>query len=384
MAHLPPSTHITLLKLSSISAFRQLALSVALLIIFLTSHVHTSRACQICTPFPRESSADLLLAAEAVVFAREDPERPFRFSTIKNLKGDPGEQPIDLFLDSNTRRILTTRPDRSVVLALIKADCGATLWRRIGLADDDFGPVVQRILDAAESWKADPSSRFDFFTEWLGHSNTQLRTLAHIEIARAPYYRIRECGGKVSREEIYRFLGNVRYMEWHPLYILLLASSEHPEDHEKIRQSFRSSAEFGLTTKLSAWTTAYIEIAEDEAIDAIEELFFSRADRSPEELMAVQQALSVHGNNGHVHLRDRIIASYAVLLKKHPERAVDLLSDLKMWRRTDLSSVMADIVADPPESIDVQSLLQLRRHVLTQMRSNLKTGFAPAPTPKLK
>lgn len=342
-----------------------------------TFHIEPSRACQLCTPFPQASTADHLLSADAVVLTREDPDRPFHLAPVEVLQGDPGDQKIDLFLDSAARRLLAKKPDRSVVVTLTRADCGAENWRRIGMADDDFGPVVRRILASAEDLRSAPESRFDFFEEWLGHSNTQLQTLAHIEIARAPYDRILECRDTLSRETIYGFLNNVRYIEWHPLYILILAAKDHPDDRELIRRSFQSGTEFSTTTTLGAWTTAYIEIAEAEAIAAVEKHYFRRGGRSPEELKAVLQALSVHGTTGHVHLRDRILQSYAVMLERYPERAADLIVDLKAWKRRDLSPAIAAIVSDPPSSMEPEALQQLRGYRLQQMRSNLMTARSP-------
>ena len=185
------------------------------------------------------------------------------------LKGKLGNEPIDLFLDSGTRRILAGNPERSVVLVLTRLECGEGTWTRIGLADDEFGPAVRSILDAEGTWSADPTLRPAFFSKWLGHPNRQMRTLAHIEVARAPYREILGYSDALSREEIHRFLANVRYLEWHPLYILLLAGKDHPEDHEVIRRSFFSNARFGTVKTQEAWTAAYLEIAESEAIEAI-------------------------------------------------------------------------------------------------------------------
>ena len=63
-------------------------------------------ACQICFPIPRNSAADHLIAADRVVLARENPEKPFSLKAVEVLKGDGDGPEIDLFLDSSTRRSL--------------------------------------------------------------------------------------------------------------------------------------------------------------------------------------------------------------------------------------------------------------------------------------
>ncbi len=323
------------------------------------------------------SAADHLLSAESVVLAREDPDRPFHFSPTEVLKGDPGDEPIELFLDSGTRRTLSKDTEKTVVLAMTTAEDGVVHWQRIGLADEAFEPIVRHTLASEEVWMASPELRVDYFDEWLGNPDPQLRNLAHLEIARAPYSRILECRDVLSREEIHEFLGNVRYIDWHHLYILLLAAKGNPEDHQKIRQAFYSNARLGMAKTQEAWAAAYIEIAGDEAIAAIEEHYFRHSNRSPEELTNVLQALSVHGTSGHVYLRDRILTSYALLLNQYPERAVDLIKDLQAWKRSELTAEIAAIASEPPSEIDTNGLRQLRDYTLLQMRSGLRPARAP-------
>ena len=105
--------------------------------------------------------------------------------------------------------------------------------------------------------------------------------------------------------------------------------------------------------------------------------YFLNSGRSPEELQAVLQALSVHGTGGHVHLRDRILQSYEVLLERHPERAAELVKDLRAWKRTELSPMIASIVANPPESMEEEQLRNLRNYILLQMRGSLRTARTP-------
>ena len=225
-------------------------------------------ACQICLPFPKKSVADYLLEADAVVLAREDPEKPFSLRAVEVLKGEVEEMEVDLFLDSTSRRVLSLFPEREIVCVYREGESESG-WRRVGVTDANFEPVVRNILASAEEWKASPDARLNYFAPFLGHEDEQLRVLAHLEVARAPYNEIRKLGGVLSRGEIRSFLGNIRNAEWHALYILFLAQSEVEDDRERIRKSIRSGAEFGLSLQLAAWATAYVEIDEEEAIDFI-------------------------------------------------------------------------------------------------------------------
>ena len=315
-------------------------------------------ACQICIPFPKKSAADYLIEADVVVLAREDPERAFHFRAVAVLKGDPGAEKIDLFLDSSSRRTLAVFPRQSVVLVR-NSDEGKADWRRIGMADAEFGPLVHEILRSAPSWAGSPNLRVEFFGKLLGHENAQINSLAHLEIARAPYSEIKAQKDVLSRDKIHVFLKNFRYMEWHALYILLLAQSEDARDREFISDSFRSVARFGTSTRLAAWATAFIELEGEKAIDYIESEYFRKNERSPAELREVMMALSVHGTCGHTYLRDRIVASYEILLSKFPSMTPDVAKDLIAWKRTELADEVASYVAAHQFRLDLPTTLEL-------------------------
>jgi hypothetical protein len=316
------------------------------------------KACQICIPFPKSSAADYLFEAEIVVLAREDPERPFHLRAVEVLKGRPGAEKIDLFLDSTSRRTLGIFPERSVVLVKGGAEVQEG-WLRVGMADEAFGPLVRELLDSAPAWEKEPGLRIEFFGKLLGHEDAQIRRLAHLEVAGASYREIKGLKNVLPRDEIHAFLNNFRYVEWHALYILLLAQSGDPTDREFISEAFHSAARFKSSLSLGAWATAYIELEEEKAIEFIEAEFFRNSGHSPAALRDVTMALSVHGSNGHTHLRDRIVASYGTLLAKYPAMTPDVAKDLIAWNRTELTSEVASYVAAHQLELDLATALEL-------------------------
>ncbi|MGI9241557.1 MAG: hypothetical protein ACR2RV_12205 [Verrucomicrobiales bacterium] len=318
-------------------------------------------ACQICVPFPQKSTADFLIEAEAVVLAREDPERPFHLKAIELISGNTQNEKIDLFLDSSTRRSLNLDPERSVVVVRLFED-GKPEWRRIGMADGEFDPLVRDILRLAPAWQRDQPLRPRFFSKFLGHENSQLSSLAHLEVGRASYDQIKALGDALSRDQLRSFLGNFRYIEWHSLYILLLAQSEDPRDRDFIAEKFRSARQFSLSLNLAAWATAAIEIERGGAIDTIEADYFRNPDRKADELEAVALALSVHGNSRQTDLRDRIVASYAPLIATHPSMTGKVALDLIAWKRSELAAEIASYVAANPRAFDFKTTLQMRAY----------------------
>jgi hypothetical protein len=73
----------------------------------------------------------------------------------------------------------------------------------------------------------------------------------------------------------------------------------------------------------------------------IEERYFRNNTRTKEELVEVMKALSVHGSDGHTHLRDRIAESYGVLLDVHPALASYVAKDLLAWQRWDFTAILS-------------------------------------------
>lgn len=321
-------------------------------------------ACQICLPFPKKSAADGLIEADAVVLARENPQKPFSLIALEVLKGEVEDKEIDLFLDSQSRRTLASYTDRTVVCVYRKEGVDAG-WQRLGMTDDAgvYEPVIREVIDLSARWEQEPPLRPKFFSKLLGHQDPQLRQLAHLEVARAPYDEIRAFGNELPPEQIRAFLDDFRYVEWHALYILLLAQSGSEQDRERIREAMRGAEKFGLTNQLAAWATAWIEIGEGEALRFIEDCYLRKPDRKPDELKAITSALSVHGSRGHTHLLDRIVRGYRILLETHPSMASLIVDDLTKWERWDFANEVGEIVNSDETDFDLQSSFKLRAYV---------------------
>lgn len=299
-------------------------------------------ACQVCIPMPVKTLADRLLEADALVLAREDPERPFHYAAVKVLKGDPGNTPIDAFLPSMDRRVLARYPQRHMLLARAGENDG---WSALGIADEEYERFVRRILGHAGSWKpmqSDNPQRLAEFAPLLGHANVRLHETAYLEIARAPYTEIRRIASEVPIETVRGMLDDPRYLEWRSLAILMLAESELPTDRTRIRKRFNDQQRIGTTFNLAAWATAYLAIEGKSGLKDIRQWYLTRPDRSREELREIVKALSVHAA-ADAALRDPVAEAYRTLLEVHPLLASDVTHDLIAWRRWDFADRIKDI-----------------------------------------
>lgn len=320
-----------------------------------------AEACMVCVPFPEATVVDYLFSAKVVVLARENPQKPFSYVAIEVLKGDFVGPEIDLFLDSTTRRRLAANPDRSVVLALNSAkpqgipgfgaqrssDSAASpeTWRSLGFASPRYEVLVRDILSQAASWRESGGreTRVTYFFPYLADTEHSIRELAYLEVGKASYQTIRKADPFVPTDQLRVFLADSKYLEWRPLYILLLGVGAEPEDEEQIRASMASRARLDYAFNLSAWATALIEIDREAAIAWLETVYLRASDRDPGTVLEIVKALSVHGARERSGLRGHIVESYGALIQTHPSLAGWVARDLVSWNEWRFADALTEV-----------------------------------------
>jgi hypothetical protein len=300
-----------------------------------------ARACVLCLPYPKETTADLVIKSDTVVFARENPSRPFSYMPVETLKGRYDGGTIPLLVASTTARQLQSDPALTVVLAQDRA--GGT-WTSLGPAGIEYHAVLREVVRWAVPAKS-YSARAEFFAPYLRHQDRSLAELAFLEIARAPYSTIRGIRTTVKRNDIYRVLNDFFHVEWHPLYILMLGTSERPDDIAFVRGKLKTLAEYGLTTNLGPYATAFVEMVGADAVKYLAEEFFSgRRPHSRDELLEIAKALSAQGSGGRPELRTAIVDAYGYLLTNRPELAGHVANDLFDWKVRRFAPRMREIL----------------------------------------
>lgn len=319
-------------------------------------------ACPICLTFPTRTTADNVIASESIVFARESPDKPFAYRPLEVLKGAEISGDVDLFVNSSARRRLRANPAFRAVLVRRDID---TPWKSLGIADEEFQAVIRRILLFSSQWSEydDRTYRHDFFLSLFGHKNHAISELAYLEIGRAPYSTIKRLGRTISHESIRPMLRRREYIQWRPLAILLLAQSAKEQDHQLIENAFHDCQRFSLTTNLSAWSTAYIELHKLGAVNAIEKIYLGDARRTEAEIRAVIAALSIHGQYGHIQLRENIARSYGTALQFHPSVAGVIAKDLAAWQKNDYRADILRIVAQSEIMFSTQDSVAIKRYL---------------------
>lgn len=328
-------------KFGSNGCFVRLILLLTITISLFTWAPHAS-ACMVCVPFPTRTAADDLIASEVVVFARENPERPYTFIVAETLKGVANNEPINLLLNSTTRRQLFVDPTSYVVLT---RPTSGSRWRWHSFADKAYQDFVRHVLTHIKEWRQSQNQRFDYFETLLSSNNERLCGEAVLEIGRGPYSRIKAAASKISRKRLYEVLGKFAMFEWWPTYIVMLGQSQLAEDKAYVRANFMRSAKTASTKHLAAWTTAFVEVDGAEAVSFISEKYFAGKRSSRALLVEMQKALSVLGSESDNPLRPLIVAAYRKLLETHRSMAGYVAKDLAAWRDWSLAPLFEELRA---------------------------------------
>ena len=343
------------------SRFRILWLTAALV---LTPPLPPALACLICLPVPTTSPVDYLLEADLVIVAREDPGAPYWLTTTEILSGEATGIDKSFFLEAPLRPGPSLGRNREVICSHGSYEgISQPEWARVGDADADFRALVAEILQNREQWQLNPGERAMYFSSYLGHQNQQIRALAHLEVARAPYDQIRKFKGILPFPELRSSLEDFRLTDWHSLYILLLSLSGQAEDLALVSGKVRSAATTGLSLHLAAWVTAWIEMEPEKALPFLTEKYLAGPPRNLAEIRAIFLALSVHGNRGHHYLRERITEAYRHILKQHPQMASEVVKDLMLWQQWGLKDSLRPIMLDTGSGLDHGSRLQIAAYL---------------------
>lgn len=333
-----------------------------------------SRGCALCIGFPEKTATDHILDADLVVLARPSNESPYVYARGERLKGmDPGGE-INLLVDTRTRRLMSAVPRRHAVLVLSERSEG---WRSLGVASDDYLAILRRIAFVGADWEGAEGAeqRWRFFLPLFGHDDPSVRQLAYLEMGRAPYPVIQQLGRLAPRDVYAPLLQDPKYLKWRSLAILLLAQSDDPNDHRIVRDSYASAKRLRMTTNLGAWAAALIEIDGETAIADIEDAYLRSQSSSVEEVDAMVNALSMHGQAAGSLVQDRVIDSYRLLLNSHPSRAPRVVADLTAWGRSDLVKELSACL-ERYDAFDVEERVGIHRYLRSEPTSKELAGVS--------
>jgi hypothetical protein len=344
-------------------------------------------ACPICLGAGQPTTAQQLTAAQKVVLAIPTADSGhFRVAEVIH-----GERPLTRTIEGGYPRsalaadavvakgeaLLLVREDPLpgwVVLGAIGVDQAGWL-RKLAV-----GKNTEEI--SAQEWR----DRVALVVPRLQHPQPLVARIAYGDLAAAPYAALRTAKPHLVAPSIRAWLADPALAARQRLYVLLLGIAGNAQDAAALEQRLDAALKSGDATNLASMLTADLELRGAARMPWVEENYLRDRARSAPEIEAALLALSVQGHANGVIPRERVIQSYRVFMKAHPEIAGNVAPDLAAWQYWDAvpeyQALMKSGVRQQYPSI-LAMMNYLRQSSGTRASGSpaeASRSFAPAPT----
>lgn len=338
-------------------------------------------ACPLCMGWGQPSTAQRLVSAPQAVLAVPT-EDMSRFRVIQVIKGEwPADGTVEGGYPRSGPLLTDGGPTKAKPLLLVRDDPLPT-WVILGAIDtaeaDWLRALVagkQAVDRCPEEWRA----RVTLVVSHLHDPEPLAADLSYTELEAAPYAALQAAKPHLDAAALRQWLADPQLAARQPLCLLLLGISGNAQDAATIEQRLQAAWESADTTNLGCMLAADLELRGAERVAWVESNYFGDPKRSPLEIKAALLALSVLGNANGAVPRERVIQSYRVFMKEHPEIAGYVAPDLAAWQYWD---AVPDYLALLKSGVRQQYPARLAMLVYLQKSPNAEAlGFSKAAAP---
>ena len=287
-------------------------------------------ACPLCMGWGQPSTAQRFVSAPQAVLAVPT-EDASRFRVIQVIKG---EWPADGTVEGGYPRSGPPSGDAAPTNAkplLVVRDDPLPAWIILGAIDTAEADWL-RALGAGkraadrnpEEWRAQVA----LVLPHLRDPEPLAADLSYSELAAAPYAALRTAKPQLDAAAIRQLLADPQLAARHPLCLLLLGICGNARDADVLERRLQAAWDSGDTVNLGCMLAADLELRGPERVAWVESSYLADPKRSPLQIKAALLALSVLGNTNGAIPRERVIQSYRVFMKEHPEIAGYVAPDL--------------------------------------------------------
>ena len=293
-------------------------------------------ACPICLGAGQPSKAQELASAQQAVLAVPTAHAG-RFRVVEVIHGDrPSSNTVEGGYPRAGPAADATAP-KGKALLLVRTD-PFPAWVILGAIGAEQSGWLRKLAAgkrfedrAAADWQASVALGLPY----LEHAEPLAAELAYGELAAAPYSAMRTGKRQLDARLIRAWLADPKLAARQRLYLLLLGLAGNKGDATALDQRVEAAWRSGEATNLASMLAADLELRGVARMPWIEERYLRDRSRSAPEISAALLALSVHGNAVGVIPRERVIQSYRVFMKAHPEIAGYVAQDLAAWQYWD-------------------------------------------------
>ena len=291
-------------------------------------------ACPLCLGAGQPTKAQQLVGAPQAVLAVPTAEAS-RFRVVEVLKG---ARPSGDTIEGGYARFgSAAAPERGTPLLLVREDPFPT-WVILGAVGADHSGLLRKLAAgkpaaamSVEDWRA----RVALVAAFLEHREPLVAEIAYGELAAAPYAAMRAAKPRFDAAAVRRWVAAPELAARLPLYLLLLGLAGNAQDAAALEQRLELAWRSGDATNLGSMVAADLELRGAARMAWAEERYLRDRARSAAEINAALLALSVHGNADGAIPRERVIQSYRIFMKAHPEIAGYVAQDFAAWQYWD-------------------------------------------------
>ncbi len=293
-------------------------------------------ACPICLGAGQATVAQQLAAAPQAVLAVPTADAS-RFRVIEVLRGErPSTRTIEGGYPRSSSMVESALSNGQALL-LIRED-PLPGWVVLGAIGTDQAGWLRQL---AVGQRADQMStqqwhdRVALVVPQLESPQPLVARIAHGDLSAAPYAVMRSAKPRLDARKVRAWLADPELAARRRLYMMLLGIAGDERDAAALEQHLDAAWQAGDATNLASMLTAELELRGPKRMTWVEEKYLRDRARSAPEVDAALLALSVQGHTNVVIPRERVIQSYLVYMKAHPENAGAVARDLAAWEYWD-------------------------------------------------
>ena len=308
----------------------------AWLAVALLSVSTAAAACPICLGAGQSTVAQQLAAAPQAVLALPTADAS-QFRVVEVLRGErPSTRTIEGGYPRSAPTVASALP-KGEALLLIRED-PLPGWVVLGAIGTDQAGWLRQL---AVGQRADQMStqqwreRVALVVPQLESPQPLVARIAHGDLSAAPYAVMRSAKPRLDARKVRAWLADPELAARRRLYMLLLGIAGDERDAAALEQHLDAAWQAGDATNLASMLTAELELRGPKRMTWVEEKYLRDRARSAPEIEAALLALSIQGHTNVVIPRERVIQSYRVYMKAHPENAGAVARDLAAWQYWD-------------------------------------------------
>ena len=318
-----------------------------LLIVLLTIFAAiNANACFICF-VPYKSMLDKVESNENVVLAKAVDQTVRRWHVVRVIKGEKAQ--VDQLITLDLSKSEHLQPGDIQLLRYSELD--ATWLIEDRPVDQDLQRFLINSLALASQLSAKSSLReqsayFEYFVQFLEHSNSAVADSAYNKLASAPYAVLQIIGKDVDPQQLNKWIETPTIVKNRgSLYITLLGICGGERERELLERWIKEQSDSGSSNHLAPMLVAFAELNGEESLRFIEQRYLLNRERTLGEIVAAVESLRLHGGADTEISRQRIMASFHLLLRERPQLAELIIADCIAWEDWSIAQKLMEIHA---------------------------------------